>query len=265
MCWRGKLAKTDKRYLITKHTVWERPDNLTFYHFMHLNLLHHLWTLCRQTGHMWRSYHEMPRIQQRNYISLCQEKNQQCKIFMEKLIKNKIHMQWKGMESGVSSLPVRYSYVKTYWNPEIESVLLFGWYRAPVTIGRVLNRWVTLGIGCRSINCNEIFSTPAHSYLFIQEESSRQDSLRRFGYKGRMTRDSKEKSSLRQATRGSIYLPSDSWVVVLLPVAAVLSISPSLTLGTPPASPLAQRLLSRETSRYLSQWLGWLTPTLARS
>lgn len=210
MCWRGKLAKTDKRYLITKHTVWERPDNLTFYHFMHLNLLHHLWTLCRQTGDMWRSYHEMPRIQQRNYISLCQEKNQQCKIFMEKLIKNKIHMQWKGMESGVSSLPVRYSYVKTYWNPEIESVLLFGWYRAPVTIGRVLNRWVTLGIGCRSINCNEIFSTPAHSYLFIQEESSRQDSLRRFGYKGRMTRDSKEKSSLRQATRGSIYLPSDS-------------------------------------------------------
>lgn len=155
--------------------------------------------------------------------------------------------------------------VKTYWNPEIESVLLFGWYRAPVTIGRVLNRWVTLGIGCRSINCNEIFATPAHSYLFIQEESSRQDSLRRFGYKGRMTRDSKEKSSLRQATRGSIYLPSDSWVVVLLPVAAVLSVSPSLTLGTPPASPLAQRLLSRETSRYLSQWLGWLTPTLARS
>lgn len=138
---------------------------------------------------MWRSYHDMPRIQQRNDISLCQEKNQQCKIFMEKLIKNKIHMQWKGMESGVSSLPVRYSYVKRYWNPEIETVLLFAWYPAPVTIGRVLNRWVTLGIGCHSINCNEIFSTPVHSYLFIQEESSRQDSLRRFGYKGRMTRE----------------------------------------------------------------------------
>lgn len=59
---------------------------------------------------------------------------------------------------------------------------------------------------------------------------------------------SKEKVSPQQR-RGSKFLLCGSWVDVLLPAAAVLSISPSLPLRTPPALLLAQRQLSWETSR----------------
>lgn len=90
ICWQRKLVKTDKRYFINKHTVCERPENLTCSHFMPF-LLQYLCNILQADGpsvlKVCRQIHRAVIITwpefSREIMALLSGENQQSRILME--------------------------------------------------------------------------------------------------------------------------------------------------------------------------------------